>query len=184
MAMPTQQAYGAAVRDAANFGIPVLKNCPVARDPETEVPLMWPGAFGVVFRMECPGGSSRAIKCYTTPHSTRAKRYGAIADYLDHLLNRNARSSGYLVECCYARVECGVDHHWQPVLMMEWVEGEPLNRYVERLCSQPDPQSELKTLALRWADLVLALRADGVAHGDLQHGNVLVLSDGRLKLID
>jgi len=184
MAMPTQEAYLAAVQNGANFGIPVLKNWPVVRDPETDEPLSWPGAFGMVFRMDCPGGTPRAIKCFTASHSTRADRYGAIADYLDHLLNRNARSSNYLIECCYARKGIRVDRRWYPVLMMEWVAGEALNRYVERLCNGPNPESDLKAFGLRWIELVLALRADGVAHGDLQHGNVLVLPDARLKLID
>lgn len=184
MAMPTPEAYRAAVQHGANFGMPVLQKWPVARDPETQRPLMWPGAFGVVFRMDCPGGAARAIKCFTAAHSTRAKRYSAIAGYLDRLLNRNARSSSYLAECCYARKGIRVNRRWQPLLMMAWAEGEPINRYVGRLCGQPGPAQPLRALALRWLELALALRADNVAHGDLQHGNVLVPPDGGLKLID
>ncbi len=42
----------------------------------------------------------------------------------------------------------------------------------------------LGKLKKRWARLVPDLRAFKMAHGDLQHGNVLVLPNGHLRLID
>src|SRR5436305_8445438 len=39
-------------------------------------------------------------------------------------------------------------------------------------------------LAIRFAELVGELRAAGIAHGDLQHGNILVAPGGDLRLTD
>jgi hypothetical protein len=63
---------------------------------------------------------------------------------------------------------------------MEWVEGEPLIAYVEKNLSNP---SALFSLALRLADMTNALKNAGIAHGDLQHGNVLVVN-GQFRLVD
>ena len=38
--------------------------------------------------------------------------------------------------------------------------------------------------AARWLDLVAELEAAEIAHGDLQHANVMVTPDGQLKLVD
>jgi hypothetical protein len=69
---------------------------------------------------------------------------------------------------------------WYPVLKMEWVEGQLLSEYVERHVQNP---AALKRLAERWAAMVAALERASMAHGDLQHGNVLVVN-GDLKLVD
>ena len=184
MSMPSREDYVAAVQKPRNFGLPILVNCHVGRDSATEAPQAWPGAFGVVFRMVSPNGSSRAIKCFTVPHQTRAARYSAIADYLDHLLNVEADSARYLTQCYYASKGIYAASRWQPLLMMQWVDGEPLNEYVGRVCAEPDPGPRLLALAQHWINLVLALRKDRIAHGDLQHGNVFVTPGGGLKLID
>jgi hypothetical protein len=63
---------------------------------------------------------------------------------------------------------------------MEWVEGEPLIPYVERNLSN---SGVLLSLAARWLEMTKALGQLSIAHGDLQHGNVLVLN-GDLKLVD
>ena len=42
----------------------------------------------------------------------------------------------------------------------------------------------LTTLAGRWRELVALLQRSEFAHGDLQHGNVMVDQEGRLRLVD
>jgi len=63
---------------------------------------------------------------------------------------------------------------------MEWVEGEPLIPFIERNLHYP---AALLSLASRWLEMTKALGRLSIAHGDLQHGNVLVLN-GDLKLVD
>ncbi len=63
---------------------------------------------------------------------------------------------------------------------MEWVQGEPLSAFIEKHLGN---RSALLSLARRWVEMVKALQKASIAHGDLQHGNVLV-ADGQLWLID
>jgi len=64
---------------------------------------------------------------------------------------------------------------------MPWLDGQPLNRAVEARLSDP---KQLANLERRFIDLVLELRTLGIAHGDLQHGNILVDRSGDLYLVD
>ena len=68
-----------------------------------------------------------------------------------------------------------------PVLKMEWVEATGLLPFVEAHLMDRDV---LADLAGKFGDLVRDLSRHGIAHGDLQHGNILVTPSGELKLID
>jgi hypothetical protein len=70
-----------------------------------------------------------------------------------------------------------------PVLVGRWVEGRNLDDYLDELVANGETHA-IVTLANQWADLVNGLQSGSVAHGDLQHGNVLVEPDGRLTLVD
>jgi hypothetical protein len=63
---------------------------------------------------------------------------------------------------------------------MEWVHGEALNIYIEQNLYNP---AALHGLARKWVEVLASLRQSGIAHGDLQHGNILV-NHGNIKLID
>jgi serine/threonine protein kinase len=63
---------------------------------------------------------------------------------------------------------------------MEWVHGEPLNSFIDRNIGSAD---KIRGLIPEFKALVEQLRKLGIAHGDLQHGNILVMN-GRLYLID
>jgi hypothetical protein len=69
---------------------------------------------------------------------------------------------------------------WYPILKMEWVDGDPFNVFIEQNLRKP---AVLHSLARQWVDVIASLRREGIAHGDLQHGNILV-SQSRIKLID
>ncbi|MGA2617608.1 MAG: putative Ig domain-containing protein [Thermoguttaceae bacterium] len=68
-----------------------------------------------------------------------------------------------------------------PVLKMRWVEGLSLNQFVEEHLERP---RNLKMLLDLWVKLAPRLRETGMAHADLQHGNVLLVptSGGALAL--
>jgi hypothetical protein len=63
---------------------------------------------------------------------------------------------------------------------MEWIGGDTLNQFVEKQLF--DPQA-LRGLARQFLELVSDLRQHRIAHGDLQHANIL-LAAGELRLID
>ncbi len=69
---------------------------------------------------------------------------------------------------------------------MQWVEGLTLNQFVEQALDRP---AALEALLQIWVRMAKHLRTADVAHGDLQHGNVLLVPAAsghslRLKLID
>jgi Predicted unusual protein kinase len=69
------------------------------------------------------------------------------------------------------------------VLTMDWIDGRTLNEYVDFLVAGSNAAA-LTTLAGRWRELVALLQRSEFAHGDLQHGNVMVDQDGQLRLVD
>jgi len=78
--------------------------------------------------------------------------------------------------------DMGVDEATQtPYLVMEYLEGQPLDRILEK-GSVPYPR------ACAWAaDAACALgvaHRKGVIHGDVKPGNMLITDDGRVKLMD
>lgn len=136
------------------------------------------GAFAVVFPIETESGRF-AAKCFLTEVKDQQTRYAEVSRYLE----RSPLPSlvGYAYQKRGIRVEEGV----YPLLKMAWVDGEPLNQFVRAHLSD---RSVLEALCERWIELVAGLERAGVAHGDLQHGNILVRreSDGspRLFLVD
>jgi pimeloyl-ACP methyl ester carboxylesterase len=75
---------------------------------------------------------------------------------------------------------------WHPLVKMHWVEGFRLNEFVREHLNKP---VILDRLAQLWLRLAQELRDAGMAHGDLQHGNVLLVPAHKggslsLKLID
>src|SRR5207244_4428556 len=72
------------------------------------------------------------------------------------------------------------------ILKMRWIAGFPLNEFVKQHADRP---TVLEQLAQMWVKLAAQLRRAGIAHADLQHGNVLLVPGGRatalsLRLID
>jgi hypothetical protein len=176
MPWPTPQDYNEAIQNPQlNFDDPELR----AGRPEL-TPLGLPraitGGFASVYRVRCgqQGVREWAVRCFLREFADQQQRYAAISQHL-------ARAKlPYTVGFAYLPRGIAVRGRWYPILKMEWVQGDPLNRYAERHLG--DPQA-LRDLARRWAAMVRALQAAGVAHGDLQHGNVLVVG-GEPRLID
>lgn len=69
---------------------------------------------------------------------------------------------------------------WYPILKMEWIQAELLHEYIKKHLQ--DPAALLK-LAERWQVMINALKGANIGHGDLQHGNVLVVKND-FRLID
>jgi hypothetical protein len=63
---------------------------------------------------------------------------------------------------------------------MKWIDGPTLDLYIGEMLYRPDV---LLHLADEWLRLLSALQASGIAHGDLQHGNIIV-EHGQLRLVD
>src|SRR5262249_22907350 len=85
-------------------------------------------------------------------------------------------------------LERGIRIHgqWFPALKMQWVGGVTLNEFARANLDNP---ASLESLFQVWLRMVRRLREADIAHGDLQHGNVLLVQSKReeylaVKLVD
>jgi hypothetical protein len=73
-----------------------------------------------------------------------------------------------------------VGRQFFPIVKMEWAEGNLLHEYTERHLRSPQA---LRQLADEWRRTIDSLKKSGIAHGDLQHGNIFVVR-GKIRLVD
>jgi hypothetical protein len=132
------------------------------------------GGMGEVFRARDPAtGATIAVKVIATGRGVRAARFAREVALLAEL-----RHPGIVRYISHGMTRTG-----EPFLVMEWLDGEDLERRLEREALAP---SEAVTLATRVAEALGAAHARGVVHRDLKPSN-LFLPGGRIdqvKVID
>jgi formylglycine-generating enzyme required for sulfatase activity len=145
------------------------------------LPMPRSGNFADVYEVHSPATGQRwAVKCFTRAAPGLRERYAAISDHLRLVRLR------FAVDFQYLEQGIRVGGQWYRLLKMDWVEGLLLNEFVRRHLDRP---AVLEALAHLWAKMGRHLRRAAVAHGDLQHGNVLLVPGPEekrltLKLID
>jgi hypothetical protein len=156
------------------FSYPLLRNTLPAVD-RLGMPLVTSGQFAYVYKLKSMNGNGDfAVRCFRGYLGDRDQRYRAIQDHL-----RNAPVA-YLSDFTYAPEGILVGGQRFPIIFMQWIEGPTLDLYIGEMLNRKDV---LLHLSEEWLRLLGALRASGVAHGDLQHGNVIV-EHGQLRLVD
>ncbi len=174
MAWPTPQEYNEAIQNPSTAFI----------DPELRAgqPVLTPlglprpitGNFASVYQMVCANQRVWAVRCFLRDFDDHQERYAAISQHLAQL------NLPYMVAFTFLADGIRVGAQRYPILKMEWVEGEPFLTYIERNLAAP---TILLDIARQWVQMAQTLAQAGIAHGDLQHGNLIVVQ-GRLKLID
>jgi hypothetical protein len=144
------------------------------------LPRPYSGNFADVYQIRSPDGRAWAVKCFTREVGPLERRYQAISDHLSN------ESPPFMVRFQFLNRGIRIRGSWFPVLKMDWVDGFTLNDFVRQQIGKP---ALLYRLAKKWVKLSLQLRRARIAHGDLQHGNVLLVPGDRaaqmsLRLID
>jgi eukaryotic-like serine/threonine-protein kinase len=175
-AYPAAGDYYKAVQAPARvFTVPKLQAAEFVWD--SLGPTLARGSSAVVFQASVEG-QPQALRCYIRNDASSRDRYSA----LDAYLAANDLSP-YVSGTTWLDGAIQVNRATWPVLTMDWIDGRTLNEYVDFLVSSSNAAA-LTTLAAKWRALVGLLQSSEFAHGDLQHGNVMVDQDGRLRLVD
>ena len=161
------------------FRDPALRTCRVEKDARNQ-PRPWSGAFAVVYKgIDEEGKRPFAIRIFTTEAPERRERYDLISAYL------KGQKLSCLVDFEYRdnSIRSAGDGKWYPLILMDWVQGETLFDWV-RARAQAGDRDALGRGATQWIEMLRELADAQIAHGDLQHANVMVTSRGDLKLVD
>ncbi|NJK33550.1 MAG: hypothetical protein HC919_00580 [Oscillatoriales cyanobacterium SM2_2_1] len=137
--------------------------------------LLWSGNFATVY--QCGTAEQTwAVRCFTRmPPPDIEERYAAISACL------SAHRPSYLVPFEFLEQGILVKGRWYPIVKMEWVDGLELDRFIDAHLYEPETLNRLeKQLRL----IQQSMQHLSIAHGDLQHGNIMVTHMGLLKLVD
>ena len=138
------------------------------------------GNFASVFSLTAADGRRYAVKCFTRDVPDQRERYEAISRHLDNVAP-SALSQPWKMDFRFLPGEILVNARRWPVMKMAWVEAVSLDRW---LAGHRHDGLAIRALADRFVELVGDLERLKIAHGDLQHGNLLVAPDNTLRLVD
>ena len=140
-------------------------------------PIMSSGNFAVVFKMQdIVTKDLFAVKCFTREQEGRKEAYKKIITALKRV------ESDYLVNITFLDFELFVntsnsDESEFPVLIMDWVEGITLDKYIYKYQGN---SFVLHDLCVSFNLLCKWLISQNFAHGDIKPDNILVREDGTL----
>src|SRR5579883_448989 len=170
---PTPQEYNEAIQNPKIcFADPELKQSVVALNP-LGLPRCASGTFASVYKLAA-GEQSFAVRCFLSERPEQKERYRHISDFI---LFDDLDST---VDFHYLEEGIKIKKEWFPCLKMIWVEGETLDQYVDMYYQNSE---KITALLKEFHKLVGEMEGAGIAHGDLQHGNIMVSPAG-LRLVD
>lgn len=152
------------------------------------------GSFGMVFRLVHPHYGALACKVFyeqsvqVVDPAEIVERYRAISE----LISANRERLDLLMPVMIFEEGLKVGELFVPMIATSWVEGQPINEYVEdRLIADSGNEDDNPSnfsgveLAAQFAHGILQMERLGIAHGDICPANLLVAApEVRLRLID
>src|SRR5262245_24151294 len=173
MSYPQITEYHEAVQHPAQAFIdPDLKQGAVAEN-NLGLPLVMSGGFALTYavttaRRKC------AVRCFHREIPAIQQKYDAIAKKLRSL------SGGYFVDFDFQQSGIRIRQATFPIVRMDWVEGDTLGIWLDRHIDDP---RGLENARIEFLSIARFLAQKGIAHGDIQNGNIMV-ENGHAKLID
>lgn len=178
--LPEVNEYSAAFQHpAACLSDPELRSCTIRTNPLGQ-PRVRSGGFALTYNLYNGNGSNWAVRCFHRESPDRDRRYKMINSRLHEA---DVVRSGYFIDFQYQPNGITMpDGSKYPVVRMAWAKGETLGAFLAANYGNP---TALKNLRAALSKLSGFLRGSGIAHGDIQPGNIMVSDGGKcLQLID
>ncbi len=175
MSYPTFQQYDEALQSPdLVLSDPDLKAGTVKKNG-LGLPQALCGGFALTYTLSC-GSKKYAVRCFHKKSNALELRYEAISKKLRSL------SSDYFLDFEFQPRGIRINTEHFPIVKMAWGAGEELGVFIENNYTQ---QGAIKNLKRSFLSLSSYLLKTGIAHGDIQSGNILVGDSGsKLQLID
>ncbi|URW82163.1 serine/threonine protein kinase [Alcaligenes sp. DN25] len=175
MGYPTLEQYQEALQHPQTvFLDPELKSGRI-RTSGLGLPVVVSGGFALTYAVEV-GSSKNAVRCFHREAKGLEARYAAISKTL------KALASPYFVDFEFQPQGVLLNGQSYPLVKMAWASGETLGEFIEANYAN---KSALTNLLNSLSQLSAYLVQQGIAHGDIQEGNLMVADDGRrIQLID
>lgn len=173
MAWPTPSDYQDAIQNPRScFADARLRAAQPALGP-LGLPKVASGNYCSVYELRA-GGRRWAVRCFNRQVPDAQQRYRTIDEHL------NRQTLPWLVGFDFLSDGIRIRGRWYPVVVMDWVDGVTLSRYLEK---RVQDRAAVRALADQWPQVIADLRAAEIAHGDLQHGNILIAHEA-FRLVD
>jgi hypothetical protein len=173
MSYPQITEYHEAVQHPAQaFVDPDLKQGAVAEN-NLGLPLVLSGGFALTYAVTTPRRKC-AVRCFHREIPAIQQKYEATSKKLRSL------TVGCFVDFDFQQSGINVRQRRFPIVRMDWVEGDTLGVWLDK---HFDDKRALEKARSDFVDIARFLEREGIAHGDIQNGNVMV-ANGEIKLID
>jgi hypothetical protein len=119
-----------------------------------------------------------AIRCFLRGELETFRRYEQLDSFL------SSKNFPWKVDFDFLDNGIQVEERWFPVVKMDWVDGIPLNKFIDEAIGDLNKLTELQ---YRLVALSKDLEEAGIGHGDLKYNNIFIQKNGldfTLKLID
>lgn len=175
MAYPSIEEYQILVQNPSTTFTDKILAAGVVAKSGMGTPKVVSGGFALTYAVNARG-QVYAVRCFHKEAQGLERRYSAISQALAALRSK------YFMEFEYQAKGVRANGAAYPLVKMAWASGETLGEFVE---SNFDKPAVLKCLITSLNELAAYLESSGVAHGDIQEGNLMVSNGGRtIQLID
>src|SRR5258708_9104875 len=173
MAYPQIVEYHEAVQHPSQAFIdPELKQGAVAEN-SLGLPLVMSGGFALTYAVTTPRRKC-AVRCFHREIPAIQQKYNAISSKLRSLTDK------CFVNFDFHQYGISIGRQVFPIVRMDWVEGDTLSIWLDK---HSDDMRGLEKARTDFSAIARFLELKGIAHGDIQNGNVMV-TNGDIKLID
>ena len=173
MVLPRGDEYNVAVQNPKIAFTDIDLKASSVEETPLGLPKPYSGGFTITYKLS-NHQKGWAVRCFHRDIQDLQKRYQAIGNFLAKT------PSQYFVDAKYLSEGIKVNGKGYPIIKMLWLEGEPLNIYLTKAYNQ---KAKIEKILADFVNLINELEKFGIAHGDLQHGNIMVKND-KLFLID